>query len=99
MTKIYNAPSVPVCRAHRGSRRHALVPSIHNLDRVDNLRVESRRDLNTHARREQDEIESSQIRLLVPRRTVLGQQVTEHRLGNILFALFSHDDHVERLMF
>lgn len=98
MTEIYIAPLIS-CRTHRGSRRHTLVPSIHDLDRVDNLGVESRCDLDTHTRWKQDEIESSQIRLLVPRRTVIGQQVSQYRLGNILLALFSNHDHVERLMF
>jgi hypothetical protein len=54
-----------------------LLPGIHNLDGVDHLRVEARRDLNPHACREQHEVEITQVRLLVPWHQVMLNSVGE----------------------
>ena len=55
-----------------------LLPGIHDLNGVDHLRVEARRDLNPHACREQHEVEITQVRLLVPWHQVMLNSVGEH---------------------
>lgn len=48
-----------------------ILPGLDDLQRIDHLRVEAGRQLDAHARREEHQVEVSQVRLPVPRHLVL----------------------------
>lgn len=81
---------------YRGSS-HTLVPGIHDLDCVDDLGIKTGRDLNPHAGWEENEIQGSEIALLVPDRLVLLGHTREDWIGDILLALLADSDHIEKV--
>lgn len=71
-------------------------PGIDNLNGVDHLRVEARRDLYSHTCRKQKEVERTQVRLFVPWHRVVLNSMGEYwvcRTG-CLFGT-SADGHVD----
>lgn len=58
-----------------------LLPRHDDLEGVNHLGVEARRQLDTHACREQHEVEVEQIRLLVPSLGVLGGEPGDDGVG------------------
>lgn len=54
------------------------LPRVDNLHSIDHLRVEATGDLNAHARREEHEIEITQVRLLVPWHLVMLDGMCEN---------------------
>jgi hypothetical protein len=84
--------------ALQSSRRVSkeLFPGIDNLNSVDHLRVEARRDLNSHACRKEQQIQIAQIRLLVPWHLVMLNSMGEHWVccAGRLFGT-SADSHVD----
>lgn len=77
-----------------------MVPRVDDLHGIDDLRVESRGDLNSHACRKQNKIQVSQIRLLVPRSVIVGQQVGQDGLRDIFLTMlwhYNHDDQCRRI--
>ena len=75
------------------------LPGIDNLDGIDHLRVETRRNLDPHACREKEEVEMPQIRLLVPWHQVVLDGVSENRIRRTssIFGT-STDSHVEWIL-
>lgn len=57
------------------------------------MRIESRGDLNTHTGREKNQIQVPQVRLLVPRGTVVLDQSLQDGLRDILLTLLPYGNH------
>ena len=76
-----------------------LLPGIDNLDGVDHLRVETRRNLDSHACREEEEVKMPQVRFLVPWHQVVLDSVGENRIRRTssIFGT-STDGHVEWIL-
>jgi hypothetical protein len=64
----------------RDEHTHTLVEGARELKRADELRVESRSDLNAHADDEEVNVHAPQVGLLVPRHLVLLHHARNDRV-------------------
>lgn len=62
--------------------RRTLVEGRGELESVDELRVETRGHLNTHAAEEEADVHGPQVRLLVPHHLVLLAEASDNGVGS-----------------
>ena len=86
---------LPIPGLRRIPSEHTVNPGGNDLEGVDQLRIEARGQFDSHASREQHEVQVSQVRFLVPGNLILLDHASEDRVDlGLLVAV--NDTHCER---